>query len=609
MNTQPYTMSTTIRTPFPDELAREREKFRSIQQIARAVGSTLDLNQLLHLIVGKITELMDADRSTLYVIDAQLGELWTKVLQADELKEIRLKIGEGIAGWVAKSGELVNIPDAYADSRFSPETDQRSGYRTRSILCVPMRNSAGEIIGVVQVLNKRGSDGVFTQEDEELLAALVSQASIAIENSQLYLSVVRNNRELQETQHSLERRMRDLDLLLDIEKQVNEAASLDEMFENLLGRAAEVAGAEAAFVLLRETNANPLLYLSTFSDRHSGVVKQMALKQSVPIQSWIVEEGRGEIVGEDQIGTHHTKDIVEQMGILLRSLVRVPVVSGDQTFGSMGLINKRSRENFDDDDLRLLTLIAARTAQAVNLARVKDQRVKEGRLASIGQMLSGVLHDLKTPMTIISGYAQLMAGCDEEKTRQEYVDHILKQFDVLAAMTKEILDFAKGESHVLFRKVFVHKFMNEIREHLLHEFAGRNIALTIDNQYKGAALLDETKFRRVIHNIARNAAQAMVNGGKFHIATMADDQFLSFTFQDSGPGIPEELEGRLFELFATARKKDGSGLGLAIVKKIVDEHSGTISYRSKPGKGTTFEIRLPLRREGSMAHAVVLDSI
>jgi signal transduction histidine kinase len=107
---------------------------------------------------------------------------------------------------------------------------------------------------------------------------------------------------------------------------------------------------------------------------------------------------------------------------------------------------------------------------------------------------------------------------------------------------------------------------------------------------------------RLIHNIARNAAEAMPGGGEFRITTWATDDELGLDFADQGGGIPPEMEGRVFEAFATA-KKGGTGLGLAIVKKIVDEHGGRVSYESSPGHGTTFKVVLPRRRDALSAES------
>jgi HD-GYP domain-containing protein (c-di-GMP phosphodiesterase class II) len=160
------------------------EKLTALLEVGKAMASERNLDRLLQLILGEVTKVMEADRSSLFLVDRERNELWSKIAQGLEVREIRIKIGMGIAGFVAQTGKVVNIPDAYADSRFNQETDLRTGYRTRTILCGPMLNKLNEVIGVLQVLNKR--DGIFTAEDEELLLALSSQAAVAIENAILY---------------------------------------------------------------------------------------------------------------------------------------------------------------------------------------------------------------------------------------------------------------------------------------------------------------------------------------------------------------------------------------------------------------------------------------
>ena len=292
-----------------------------------------------------------------------------------------------------------------------------------------------------------------------------------------------------------------------------------------------------------------------------------------------------------------------------RSILAVPLLAprgGDDddepaTLGAIELVNKRTPTGagFDDGDLRLLTLIAGQVSRAISIARNREERLHSERLASIGQMMSGVLHDLKTPMTIVSGYAQLMASSDDGEQRNHYAELILKQFDLMSSMTRELLQFARGESQLLVRKVYLQKWLPEVRAQLEREFAGKKIDLVVEDRYKGAAMFDENKMFRVIHNLARNAAQAMESGGTFRITIDTDGPELMLAFADTGPGIPEAMAGRMFEAFATSGKRDGTGLGLAIVKKIVDEHHGRISYESQRGAGTTFRVALPLARPAS----------
>jgi adenylate cyclase len=178
-----------------EELRKRMEISETLLRVMRAVSSELALDQLLGKIVAMTSEVMDAERATLFLLDRRRGDLWSKVAQGIGSQEIRVPLGVGIVGHVAGAGETVNIADVYRDARFNPEVDRRTGYRTRNMLCMPLRNESAEIVGVIQVLNKR--NGPFTGEDEELLNALGSQTSIALENSRLFEEVqyIRNYNE------------------------------------------------------------------------------------------------------------------------------------------------------------------------------------------------------------------------------------------------------------------------------------------------------------------------------------------------------------------------------------------------------------------------------
>ncbi|MDB4965678.1 MAG: transcriptional regulator, NifA subfamily, Fis Family [Myxococcales bacterium] len=156
-----------------------------------AVGPLLqrevDLDELLDQLVHKIAEALSADRGTLYLVDPEAGELFSKAAHLPELKQIRLKIGQGIAGTVAATGQMLNLPTAEGDLRFFRDIDKRTGYRTRSVLAAPLRDRDDNVIGVVQVLNaKRGS---FSATDEEYIKRLAAEAALVVENTSLYALV------------------------------------------------------------------------------------------------------------------------------------------------------------------------------------------------------------------------------------------------------------------------------------------------------------------------------------------------------------------------------------------------------------------------------------
>jgi len=176
------------------------ERLQILIRVGTRLAAERNLDRLLAMIVEETTAAMEADRSTLYLVDREKQEVWAKIAQGMETVELRVPVGIGIAGQVGKTGEIINIPDAYRDGRFNPEFDRRTGYQTKNILCVPMKNVNGDVIGAMQVLNRK--EGPFLPEDEVLLTALASQAAVAIDNADIH-------RKLQELNESLEEKVRE----------------------------------------------------------------------------------------------------------------------------------------------------------------------------------------------------------------------------------------------------------------------------------------------------------------------------------------------------------------------------------------------------------------
>jgi len=145
-----------------------------------------EVNKMLFLLGETAARLANAELATIYLVDRDRGELWSKVTLDAAVGEIRVPLGVGIAGTVAVSGETIHIPDAYADPRFNPEVDRRTGYKTRNLLTFPMSGQDGRILGVFQVLNKR--DGGFEPADEEVLASLAASAAVAVEQARRRLA-------------------------------------------------------------------------------------------------------------------------------------------------------------------------------------------------------------------------------------------------------------------------------------------------------------------------------------------------------------------------------------------------------------------------------------
>lgn len=187
-----YSLADTINTRIRQlqnnmdySLPTKSDPLVSLVKISRSITALTDIDELLRVIAEETKNAIQADRCTVFLWDKDTDELWSKVaLGLDSSKEIRFPADKGLAGYVVKTGESLNIVDAYNDSRFNPEVDLKTGYRTKTILCMPITNNNREIIGAFQVLNK--IDGVFTKNDEDLLIAIGGSASIALENAQLF---------------------------------------------------------------------------------------------------------------------------------------------------------------------------------------------------------------------------------------------------------------------------------------------------------------------------------------------------------------------------------------------------------------------------------------
>ncbi len=183
--------------------SRENEKLRRILAVATEMAVTPDLDALLHVIVDATCQVLDCERATIFLYDAGSDELFSRVARG--MAGIRFPASRGIAGAAAKGRIVVNVPDAYEDARFNREVDRATGFRTRNLLTFPLENLAGDLIGVLQALNKR--DGAFSVDDEELARVLSAQAGVALDRGRLI------------EEYAIKQRMaRDLDIARDIQR-------------------------------------------------------------------------------------------------------------------------------------------------------------------------------------------------------------------------------------------------------------------------------------------------------------------------------------------------------------------------------------------------------
>jgi len=578
------------------DLERSRKVATAFLDVGLALGQSHDLDALLDVVLSRIVSTLEADRATLYLLDRKKNRLVSRIMQGGTPRQIHLAVGEGIAGSVAETGETVLVKDAYEDPRFNPVWDLTSGYRTRTILAVPMRDTEGRTNGVVQVLNKKS--GTFTADDAEILTALATSAGIAVENAMLLRSLASKNAELMAAKEQLENRVRDLRLLFDLERAMGHVSSLEELFASVLKEAVKTMRARAGAIALRHGPTDEMqLYLLPANARKT---RHVPWTRGDGFLADVVKQGEVVLTNDARSDVRFDSGTEDLVGDGEACVLAVPIDGeDDRPLGALALFGKDEGGTFSEEDRTLLLLFAANASTSIRLQMAREGREREERLTTIGRLLSGVMHDLKTPLGVLSGYLQLMVQADDRAQREEFGELAHKQFGLISAMQREVLEFARGERSMFVRKVYLQAFFDDIARQIEGILARAGVELVMELEDRGTARFDEGKLTRLIHNLARNAAEAMApsghGSGRLTInVARGPNAALVITFTDTGPGIPKEIRHRLFQSFVTSGKKGGTGLGLAITKKIAEEHGGTIeALPSTPGGGAVFRLTLP----------------
>ncbi|MSP91488.1 MAG: GAF domain-containing protein [Myxococcales bacterium] len=572
-----------------------------VADIARALSTQLTQQQLLELVLERLTHALDADRATLFLVSDDGLELRARVALGADARDIRVRFGQGLAGWVAVQRRSLNVKDAYLDPRFDSDWDHATGYRTTSLVCQPVLDSEGELLGVVQVLNKH--HGWFTVDDEELLHTIMAMTAIALVNLRMHGTLMVQNVEILEAHRQLEERANEIDLLYRLEREAADAVDLDALVTGLVERVA--AAVPSSLVQVgRPTPAGGLVvHRSQRTGRNGdsrgsgplGLAQVLLFETPAGMLGRVLQAGEGLDVCVLDGEARRDAAVAERLGFVPEAGVCLPLIDEGTLLGVLGVYDRPGRlPCLGDSDRKLLELVAGQVARAIGLRQQRELAEREDRLSAVGRALSGILHDFKTPMTVASGCVQLLKLEDDATERAQLADQTLRQLDRMVDMSKEVLAFARGETVVLYRKVQMVDFARDAAEVVRQVFAASPARTDVQTSYRGPARIDATKLLRVVQNIARNARDALADrgDGHFSIDMALDADTLVFTCSDNGTGVPVAFQHRMFDVFATTGKKDGTGLGLAIVKQFAEAHSGTVAYRDTAGGGATFEIRI-----------------
>ena len=322
----------------------------ALVDVANRVSDTLSLDVLFPRLMEVVTETLNAERSSLFLYDAETKELFSRVMQGNAMGEVRFPADRGIAGSVFTSGRGEIIPAAYADPRFNRKVDTDTGYRTRNILCVPIRNKKQVVIGVTQALNKR--EGGFDAEDQQLLEGLSSQAAAALENARMFERV--------------ERAQREEALLLDVVSSITSEILLDPLLEKILAAATQLLGADRGSLFLYDLSSNELW------SRVAGgeASREIRFPASAGIAGECFVQGVRINIDDAYSDPRFNPDVDKGTGYRTRNILCMPITTkGGNKVGVMEILNKKEGP-FTAADQRRLGALCAQAAVSIENAQL-----------------------------------------------------------------------------------------------------------------------------------------------------------------------------------------------------------------------------------------------
>lgn len=319
--------------------------YTALLAVAQELSSVLDTNTLVRKVMTKAQTFIGADRCSLFIVDKIRGGLWSMVAHG-ATGRIHIPEGEGIAGYVAQSGETLNIPDAYQYPKFNSAVDKQTGYRTKSILCVPIRNHDGKIIGCTQMINKLGAPE-FSQTDVDLMSAFNVFCGIALSNAQLYEAATQSKKKMT--------------AMLDIALNLSTSSSFNALIASIMQKAEELLEAEYCWVFVIDRARHMCRPLAT----ENGLAVEFATRRDAV--GFVATTGVEVNVADPQEDKRFDLYFCEQMKIVPKSILVMPVTdAGSQVVGVMLAVNKRGMPKFTDEDQSLLRALSSFTGLALD---------------------------------------------------------------------------------------------------------------------------------------------------------------------------------------------------------------------------------------------------
>ena len=567
-----------------DELAKLMSRYERLQllyQVSNVIHSTLDAQEALQLIVDEAVRLMKANSGSVVLINPTNGMLEisaSKNLPSTATK-LKLRVGEGITGWVARTGKPARVGDVNQDARY---VIARRG--VKSELAVPLEVN-GELRGVINVDSDRAN--AFTEDDQELLQQLAVQAAKVIQNTWLF-------EQLRLKAHLFES-------LASVSRTINSTLNLDEVLRAITREARQLMHARVCSLMMLNDDCQ-WLDLRASHGAGEAYIKKPRLSVEESLLGSVVRRKKPVQIENVQTSSRYQNVEVARREELV-SLLSVPLLFGGQAIGTLNVYTSRPY-NFSNEEVKILSALAELSAIAIEKARlyerivdIEEQLRQNEKLSALGLLAAEVAHEIRNPLTVMKLlYHSLDLKFPQNDPRAKDARIIDAKIEHMNKIVEQILDFART-TEPKFAPVNLNELMDELGLLVRHKLANQNIRLIRDLQADLPVVLgDAPQLEQAFLNLILNAAEAMPVGGSLTVKSRnISPTHVAVEFKDTGKGMSKELRRRAFTGALTSTKAKGSGLGLAIVGRIIDTHHGTLQIKSRLRQGTVVRVTLPAR--------------
>ena len=568
------------------ELKTRYERLKLLYQVGNIIHSTLDPQEALLLIVREGVQLMRAASGSVVLVNPTNGFLEIHASQGlpRNAANLKLRVGEGVTGWVARTGKAARVGDVKHDPRYvmlRPDV--------RSELAVPLEVN-GEVRGVLNVDSDRTS--AFSAEDQELLEALAAQAARVIQNTWLY--------------EQLRLKARLFESLASVSRTINSTLNLDEALNTVTREACVLMQAKmCSLMMLDETRV--WLDLRASFGAGKNYVQKPRLSVGESLLGTVVRRKKPVHVENVQTsGRYQHVEVARQEGLV--SLLSVPLLFGGNAIGALSVYTARPYI-YSNGEIRILSAFAELSAIAIERARlyervvdVEEQLRQNEKLSALGLLAAEVAHEIRNPLTVMKMlFHSLDLKFPPNDPRAQDARVMDEKLGHLNRIVERILDFARTTEPTL-APVNLNALIDELRLLVRHKLSNQGVQLIRVLQPELPAVLgDATQLEQAFLNLILNAAEAMPHGGSLTISTrliprrgQTRPSYVAVEFKDTGEGMAEEQRRRAFSSVLSTTKTKGTGLGLAIVGRIVETHRGKVRIKSQRGRGTTIVATFPV---------------